>query len=237
MSWTILVIPAIVALALFIFSRSRGLPRRVRRTPFLVAGLFLGLMITPVAFTAATASTSTDYRATLQAVPLNPASSGYATISRVGTQVTVDVHATGLTPNLPHAMHIHGDLKAQNECPLASADINTGDPISGPFIAGTPDGLISVSEGAPFYGPVQVSFTLDPFPTTAAVAFEVEKFPTANPSGVLDYHRTFTIPGKVVAKLGQLHVVVHGEDLNASGSYDSFMEASLPVACGRINPS
>jgi len=208
---------------------------RVLRTPFLAAAVLLGLIIPSGALAATTATTSTNFRAALQPVPLNPASSGSATISRNGTEITVDVHATGLTPRLPHAMHIHGDLKAQNECPPASADLNTGDPISGPFIAGTPDGLLSVSEGAPFYGPVQVSFTLDPFPTTAAVGFDVEKFSTANRRGVLDYHRTFTISGKVAAKLGQLHVVVHGEDLNASGTYDTFMEASLPVACGGIN--
>lgn len=210
---------------------------RVFRTPFLAAALILGFMIPSGALAAPTAAHSTDYRANLRAVPLNPAASGYALISRVGTEITVDVHVTGLTPNLPHAMHIHGDLKARNECPPASADVNTGDPISGPFTAGTPDGLLSVSEGAPFYGPVQVSFTTEPNPTTAAVAFEVERFPTANGSGVLDYHRTFTISGKVAAKLGQLHVVVHGEDLNASGTYDTFMEASLPVACGAINPA
>ena len=66
---------------------------------------------------------------------------------------------------------------------------------------------------------------------------EVAKFPRANRRGVLDYHRTFKISGQVAAKLGQLHVVVHGEDLNVSGSYDTFMEASLPVACGGIDPA
>ncbi len=211
---------------------------RAVRAPIVAAALLAALALpSAVAVAGAGDTTSMNYRANLRAVPLNPPASGTARIDRVGNVITVDVHVTGLTPLLKHAMHIHGDRKALNECPPGSADLNTGDPISGPFIAGTPDGLLSVSEGAPFYGPIQVSFTLDPFPTTAAVGFDVEKFPTANSSGVLDYHRTFQIPGKIAAKLGQLHVVVHGEDLNGDGAYSTFMEASLPVACGVIDPA
>ncbi|MEP6476463.1 MAG: hypothetical protein ABJC60_04245 [Actinomycetota bacterium] len=210
---------------------------RAVRTPMVAAALLTALAVPSAIAVAATGSTtSMNYRANLSAVPLNPAASGTASIAREGNVITVDVRVTGLTPLLHHAMHIHGDLQARNECPPASADVSTGDVLDPTnFIAGDPDGLVSVSEGGPFYGPVQVSFTTDPNPTTSAVAFSVALFPAANKRGVLDYHRTFQIPGKIAAKLGQLHVVVHGEDLNGDGAYSSFMEASLPVACGTID--
>lgn len=179
-----------------------------------------------------------QYEADLRPVPLNPAATGTSSITRIGNMIRVDVHVTGLTPLLPHAMHIHGELQARNECPPASADVSTGDVLDpASFTPGVPDGLVSVSEGGPFYGPVQVSFTTEPHPTTAAVAFTLEFFPVADANGVLDYHRTFKIPGNIAAKLGQLHVVVHGDDLNGDGAYSDFMEAALPVACGAIGRS
>ncbi|MBA3690262.1 MAG: hypothetical protein H0W82_02475 [Actinobacteria bacterium] len=212
---------------------------RAVRAPIVAAALLAALALPSAVAVAGTGdTTSMNYRANLRAVPLNPPASGTARIDRVGNVITVDVHVTGLTPLLKHAMHIHGDLRARNECPPASADVSTGDQLDpANFTAGVPDGLLSVSEGAPFYGPVQVSFTTDPNPTTSAVGFNVELFPAANNRGVLDYHRTFQIPGKIAAKLGQLHVVVHGEDLNGDGAYSDFMEASLPVACGVIDPA
>ena len=199
----------------------------------------LALLVTvPAALASASTNDSTHFHANLQPVALNPGHVvGHANIVRVGNQITVDVVATGLTPGLPHAMHIHGRLQAANECPPASADTGTGDALAPTenFIPGTPDGLISVAEGAPFYGPVQVSFTTEGHATDASTAFALGDFAAADAHGILRYHRTFTVPADIAATLGTLHIVIHGKDLTTPGQYTSFLEATLPVACGNIN--
>ncbi|MCZ3388310.1 MAG: CHRD domain-containing protein [Actinomycetia bacterium] len=164
---------------------------------------------------------------------------GHAALSLAGRNLTVDLTATGLTPNEPHAMHIHGVLAGANECPPASADVNTGDPIDPvtPQIAGTPDGLISLAEGLPSYGPIDVSFT-QTGDTSAASGLVVERFPVANAAGTLSYHRSIKIPIGVAKNLSDLHIVVHGTDLPSDAdhsSLSSLFEATLPVACGTIN--
>ena len=61
-------------------------------------------------------------------------------------------------------------------------------------------------------------------------------------TGTIDYTRTFQIPGKVAAHISELHVVIHGADLNGNGFYDgpdgAFagvpLEAEIPVSCGAI---
>lgn len=164
---------------------------------------------------------------------------GHATLRLAGRNLTVDLTATGLTPNEPHAMHIHGVLAGTNECPPASADVNTGDPIdpATPQILGTPDGLISLNEGLPFYGPIDVSFT-QTGDTSAASGLVLERFPVANAQGELSYHRSFKIPIDVAKNLSDLHIVLHGTDLPTDAdhsSLSSLFEATLPVACGAIN--
>lgn len=206
----------------------------VRRT--LVAGAALSA-VSALAIPQGLASHGADYRATLAPVPHDVAAdagsnvTGDVRLSRVAGRLTVDVQATGLTPNLPHAMHIHGVLKARNECPTAEADINSEVTSTEP---GTPDGLISLGEGGPAYGPVQVSFTTSG-DTSASSALDLERFATADSAGNLSYNRTFEIPKKIAAKLGKLHIVIHGEDLDKDGAYSNLMEASLPVSCGEIN--
>src|SRR5687767_5378049 len=51
---------------------------------------------------------------------------GDASLRLEGRRLTVNIDARGLTPNEPHAMHIHGTLQAKNECPGIAADTNTG---------------------------------------------------------------------------------------------------------------
>ena len=160
------------------------------------------------------------YNADLQPVGSNPPAHGTASLFVAGRQLTVDIHASGLAPNLPHAMHIHGVLGDPNVCPPPGADTDN-------------DGLISLQEGAPFYGPIDVSFTTTG-DTSPASGLVLERFPVADSNGNLDYHRTFTIPKDVAKDLSQLHVVVHGADLNQNTVYDNLFEATLPVACGTI---
>jgi hypothetical protein len=164
--------------------------------------------------------------------------SGKASLKLSGRMLTVDLNASGLTPNEPHAMHIHGLLDRINECPPASADVNTGDPIDpSTVVAGVPDGLISLQEGDPFYGPIAVSFTTTG-DTTAASGLELSRMPVANSSGKISYHRVIELPRDIAKKVSNLHVVVHGADLPGDDdhtSLNSLFEATLPVACGQIN--
>jgi len=198
-----------------------------------------GIAVAAVAVVATTAALATNgpeqFRVLLSPIPHSPAADGGSNVTGTakldvkGTSVHVVLHLKGLSPNLPHAMHIHGDLAAQNECPpsLAAADTNG-------------DGLISLEEGAPFYGPIDTSFT-ETGDTSAASGLALERFPVADASGNLNYERTFEIPQNVIDRLGSLHIVVHGldEDGNAEGpvgGYDTLFEAVLPVSCGRIAP-
>jgi len=184
------------------------------------------------------------FAANLQPIPHNASAdggsnvTGHASLKLTGRKLQVDLVASGLTPNEPHAMHIHGLLDRVNECPTASADVNTGDPIdkNTPSASGTPDGLISLNEGAPFYGPIDVSFTATGG-TTPASGLALEQFAAADSSGDLNYHRSITVPKDIAKNLTKLHIVLHGTDLPGDAdhsSLSSLFEATLPVACGSI---
>jgi len=125
--------------------------------------------------------------------------------------------------------HIHGVVQAQNECP-------------GPGAAGT-DGLIDTLDGLPAYGPIMVTFSTEG-DTSAGAGFDLGTAPEADANGNLFYQREIKIKGNVAANLNDLHIVIHGEDLNDSGMYDGLestlgmgipLEAELPVACGTID--
>lgn len=177
-----------------------------------------------------------SFGAALAPVPHDPAAdggsnaSGAARLTLRGTSLTTQLAVNGATPGLPHAMHIHGDRKAANECP----GLDRRDDI-------TNDGLIETAEGLPDYGPIDVSFTTSG-DTSAASGLALDRFPVADSSGTVSYMRTFEIPGKFASKLGDLHIVVHGHDINGNGVYDGPnaalgvpIEAELPIACGTIN--
>jgi hypothetical protein len=199
--------------------------------------LYLGLSLAAVSMlaTAAFATTGkTRLAATLTPIPHNTTADGASNVTgnvslKVdGTKVHVNIHVRGLTPDLPHAMHIHGILGDPNVCPPATADTSG-------------DGLISLEEGAPFYGPVDTSFTTSG-DTSPSSGLALARFPVADDAGNLNYNRTFTIPQNVLDSLGSLHVVVHGLALDGNadgpvGGYDTLFEAVLPVACGAITSS
>jgi hypothetical protein len=159
----------------------------------------------------------------------------------------IEVHAEGLSPNAPHAQHIHYGNQALNECPTLALDSNM-------------DGRLNTVEGIPAYGPVVVSLNTKG-DTTPASFLDVTRFPVSQ-DGSYDYSRnniSFTsvagtgYPGpggagtaKEIAESireGEGVVVIHGIDYNGNGSYDFSAgaseldpnlpaEATDPAACG-----
>ncbi len=119
-------------------------------------------------------------------------------------KLTATVLAGGVTPNKAHPQHIHGFTDGSDAvCPPASA-------------AGA-DGLISLEEGAPFYGPVLVSLN-----------YANGDFPVANSAGKYLYQRTFDMGVNDLPGPESLVTVVHGRMVD--GEY----VATLPVACGEV---
>ena len=157
----------------------------------------------------------------------------------------VDVHAEGLSPDAPHAQHIHYGQQALNECPTLAQDDNG-------------DGRVNTVEGVPAYGPVVVSLNTTG-DTTPASFLDVARFPVSD-NGSYNYSRDnikFTrVAGtgysggggtaKQIAdsvREGEGVLVIHGVDYNGNGTYDfgagaSELDSSLPAeatdpaACG-----
>ena len=115
-------------------------------------------------------------------------------------RVQVSIDGRGLVPAQTHPQHIHmpsGDTNGT--CPQPNADKDG-------------DGMISVAEGQPSYGPV---------------VLPLEPFPVATMEGEIDFEGTFT-PDPGLTPLDQGVIVVHGADVD--GQYNQ----QLPVACAEI---
>jgi LPXTG-motif cell wall-anchored protein len=170
-----------------------------------------------------------EYSADLQMLN-NSGATGTAMLLLDGDMLTVTIEATGLSPDLPHAQHIHGEIGADNTCPPPEADT-------------TGDGFISVAEGAPFYGGILVSLTTSG-ETTPGDGLALDRMPTADASGNLSYSRQFAVSSEIAANLSGLRIVQHGIDLDDSGAYDGEkpssidpfvpFEATVPANCGGI---
>ncbi|MCE0488148.1 hypothetical protein [Ornithinimicrobium sediminis] len=149
----------------------------------------------------------------------------------------IEVHAHGLSPDAPHAQHIHYGDDALNECPGLDLDANG-------------DGRINTVEGVPAYGPVVVSLTTTG-DTTPASFLDVARFPVSE-GGSYHYSRdniNFTnvagtgyaggggSPKQIADAIreGEGVLVIHGVDYNGNGTYDfdgagaSELDASLPA--------
>lgn len=132
-----------------------------------------------------------------------------------GNTLETTVLAYNVEGGMIHPQHIHGFEDDHNAtCPtLEEADGANG---------GTVNGLIELAEGAPFYGPVMLSLTVDG---------EDSNWPVANEWGMYMYSHTFTLSDDVWTGLDPLEskaMVVHG--MTVDGEY----WATLPVACGQI---
>ncbi|EYR63336.1 hypothetical protein N866_01310 [Actinotalea ferrariae CF5-4] len=151
--------------------------------------------------------------------------------------LSTEVHAHGLTPDAPHAQHIHYGDDARNECP-------------GLFDDADGDGRITTVEGVPAYGPVVLSLTTTG-DTSPASVLAVDRFPVAE-DGSYHYQRgdmNFTpVAGtgytggegtpKQIAdaiRAGEGVVVIHGVDYDGDGMYSfsdegaSELDPSLPA--------
>lgn len=207
--------------------------------------ILLALPAASVLVASAAFANAGSFSATLDPVPHAASAdggsnvTGDASLRLTGVKLAVDLEASGLTPGEPHAMHIHGETQAANECPGIEADTGTGD-FADPFNtapAGDPDGLISVGEGAGDYGPILTSFTTEG-DTSAASGLDLERMVVADEDGDISYHRSIKVPQYIAKNLGALHIVIHGADLpfdNDESSLSTLFEATLPVACGAID--
>ena len=165
--------------------------------------------------------------------------SGRATVTvKNGEILKVRVRARGLTPDLPHAQHIHYVEQALNECPTLAQDADR-------------DGRLTTVEGVPADGPVVVSLNTRG-DTTPASFLDVTRFPVAE-DGRIDYRRShirFTdVAGTGYAggtgtaaeiaqaiRDGEGVVVIHGLDYDGNGTYNfsnpegaSELDGSLPA--------
>ena len=154
----------------------------------------------------------TNYKSCLDATN-NSGVVALAFLSLDQTNNTLDatILATKLEPNKVHPQHIHGFADKHNStCPPSS-------------VAGA-DGIISLSEGLPYYGPVLLG--LDDGSGT---------YPTSTSGGVVVYEHTFNLGSGGVPTAATLlplenrAVVLHGMTVNST--YD----ATIPVACGEFS--
>ena len=179
----------------------------------------------------------THYSVNLQPVPHDPTADGGSNVTGTGdlwldgTKLTARFRVHGLDA-LPHVMHIHGKEAAAElaTCPGAARRNKLVD-----------DGLIETAEGIDDYGPVQVSFTTSG-DTSAGSALSLDRYASADLRGELAYQRAFSIPLGIAQRITQMHVVIHGDDINHDGVYGGRitalgapLEAELPVACGTID--
>lgn len=175
-----------------------------------------------LAFAIPAAAATGTVQADLQPVAGNGVDgSGTAMVTIDGTMLTVDMGATGLLADQPHAAHIHFGADARHECPAASDDTDG-------------DGHLTTTEGGPAYGEIVVSLTKTG-DTSPNSALAVDRFDTA-PGGTLQYERgSISVTDAVAANVmsGEAVVVIHGVDYNGDGAYSgdkkSELDPSLPT--------
>ncbi len=162
-----------------------------------------------------------SYSATLDELNSSGAS-GEAWIDVEGSMATVTINATGLAAEFdgapyPHVQHIH--IGAQGLCPDMSADENG-------------DGIISTTEGGPFYGEIGTTLSVGDADKSPAGGLDL----MAAPSGdTIAYEESFELDEATQDALadGTAVVVVHGLDpaTQPEGATEpSDLVAELPLA-------
>ncbi|MDH5546729.1 MAG: hypothetical protein OEZ43_14145 [Gammaproteobacteria bacterium] len=119
-----------------------------------------------------------------------------------GHTLYVELEVSGLEIGKPHPQHIHGheNQSVPASCPSIDADANG-------------DGLVSVAEGLPNYGPIILPLT---------------PFNLVDAGGELNYRASFEIEVDKLQPLNKRAIVVHGMTVG------SVYIPSLPVACGVV---
>jgi len=197
-----------------------------------LAAIFLSTMMTSAA---SAGHEGAVYKANLTELNNSGGSgNGTLTVSEDGETMTVQINASGLNLDGPHAMHIHGIVDGDNvsasTCPTMADDANG-------------DGVLTVLEGAPKYGGVQVSLTTAG-DTSADSALAVERYPSGT---AVNYNRAgIDIPDVLKPNLSKVHFVIHGLDENGNGTLDLDQterssltddlprEGTAPVLCGTL---
>lgn len=158
----------------------------------------------------------------------NSGGSGSVWGSVDGNTLDISVEVDGLLDGSPHAQHIH--IGGQNNCPSPDATGNGQ------------DGSLQVSDAIGNYGDIFVTLTNEGG-TAPENGLDVDDFPT---DGSYTYSRTIEVSDQVAADLsaGLGVVVVHGNDYDGSGAYDSEVvsdldpnlptEATDPALCGVV---
>lgn len=198
----------------------------------LLAAPALGLGLVAMGAAPAMAHDNTGtYAGTLDEINSSGAS-GEVWIELEGSTATVTLNATGLAAEFdgaayPHVQHIH--IGAQGTCPAPSADTNG-------------DGIISTTEGGPFYGDIGTTLSVGAADKSPAGGLDL----AAAPSGAtIAYEETFELDHDTADALGAgtAVVVVHGLDPATqpeSGTSPSDLVPELPLAatspalCGAI---
>ena len=184
-------------------------------SPKLGVGIAAGALLSvPPAILGATSPASAETPRTMT-FSLNPAkgsdAKGTATLTvQSNGDLKIRIKSTGLTPKMPHAQHIHGDVSGKRYfCPNASRDTDD-------------DGFLSVEEGLPDYGGIHVSLTTKG-DTSGKSGLAVDRMPVADGAGNVDYSRTIMasdLPSGTISRLDKLHIVQHGVDANGNDKYD-----------------
>ncbi len=196
--------------------------RRSRLAAVAAAGLGLAVAAPAAAFHNGGASPGSQLNET--------GASFESSITVDGNDVTVSVEATGVSPGLAHAQHIHVPDTGSAVCPSPADDADN-------------DGVVTTVEGIPSYGSVRVALTTTG-DATASSALALDRFPVADADGAYSYTRTITVDPEIAERVAAGAIVVHGEDFDTSGAYDGDapssldpsvpLEATVPVACGEI---
>lgn len=226
--------------------------RSARNRALLGAGamaLGVPLLLTAPGASAHGGGDAKELEGELEAVPhsaFRNHAEGEVEVERRGQRVHVELEAEDVAPDLAHLVHIHGRVQAANECPSIAADTDGNGLIS------IVEGAVPAPDGSPGYGPVQVSLTRFG-PVDAGSGGALERMPRADEDGEIEYERMFRLPapvtgesvGQLARSLQDMHVVVHGVDLNGNGVYDddnpdggdpTDAETLLPALCGALDP-
>ncbi len=186
------------------------------------AALLSALLVSPSVSAQAPAA-ATTYQVNLTQQNRSGAS-GSATVSLNGSNVTVNLRATGLSPNLAHAAHIHSG--GQAICPSPAADSDK-------------DGFVNAKEADALVGPIKLSLTTSG-DAAAASALAVDRMPKADAQGNL-------AAGVTAADMARASIDIHGVSslFNDKTRYDGDKRSDLDsklafeitagAACGRLS--